>query len=501
MPRYLSAVKSYLSTLPQYIVPTIVSLVTFGLVARLLTANELGVYGLVVSTTYLVGLTSNFGIKKGVIVRVSSGKPYGIFWGGLLYSFIISIIFSVLAIFIMIYFKIFESIGLPFETYYIYLILLVIFSFRNYFTSGLEALKKFHIISLYMSIGFILYRILMILAVLYGYSVYGVILSWIVGEFITLIPLFNITLSIYRYSQPLLIGGEITSLLKEAPSIYLSDLTLVLIDYGDRILTGIFGLYFLANFYIASTGAQSLSSLAQALYSGLLPHIAEEYSRGGKETLEEYLRRLSKFFFLFLSPMYLLAAVLAYPLMFVFVGPSYNAAIPLFQIIVLGLWLTSITPLITTSLIATGNSREAMITQITGLVIDIIILIGLYQFIGFLSAGFGKAFLYIVSLALGIYFLKKKLNTIPYDLKEILKILLANLLLGISTWIIWIYTFRITLLPVYILVSILIYLVYLRLVRVITEEDILILKEELPLKGKIKNIIIKLVLKITGVGK
>ena len=499
MPRYLSAVKSYLSALPQYVVPTVVSLVTFGLIARVLTANELGVYGLIVSATYLIGLTSNFGIKKAVIVRISKGENIGVFWGGMIYSTLISILFALLTITLLKFFKIFESVNLPEITYHLYFILLLIFSYRNYFTAGLESLKKFHIISLYTSIGFIVYRILMLTLVVYGYSVYGVIIAWIIGESISVIPLINATLNFFKGFNPILRGKEIFDILKEAPSIYFSDLTLVLIDYGDRILTGIFGLYFLANFYIASTGAQSLSSLAQALYSGLLPHIAEEYGVGGRKSLQEYLEQLSKFFFLFLSPMYLVSAVLAYPLMFIFVGPSYNVAVSLFQIIVLGLWLTSITPLITTSLIATGKSKEAMISQLVGLGVDIAILLGLYTYIGFLSAGFGKAFLYIASLAIGIYFLKRKIGVAPYHLNDILKILLANILLGVSTWFLWVYTFRISLLPLYIIFSIVIYLLYLRILKVITKRDIEILEEELPLKGKIKNIIIKLVSKVTGV--
>lgn len=499
MPRYLSVVKSYLSALPQYAVPTIVSLVTFGLIARILTANELGVYGLVVSATYLIGLTSNFGIKKAVIIRISRGEDLGIFWGGMVYSFLISAGFSLVTVSLLKTFKIFESVNLPDITYHLYFLLLLIFSYRNYFIAGLESFKKFHLISLYTSIGFIAYRILMLTLVIYGYSIYGIIIAWIIGELIAVIPLFNVTLSLFKGLTLTLRGREIIEILKEAPSIYFSDLTLVLIDYGDRILTGIFGLYFLANFYIASTGAQSISSLAQALYSGLLPHIAEEYGVGGEKRLQEYMQRLSKFFFLFLSPIYLVSAVLAYPLIFIFVGPSYNVAVSLFQIIALGLWLTSITPLITTSLIATGNSKEAMISQLVGLGIDIAILLGLYTHIGFLSAGFGKAFLYIASLAIGIYFLKKRVGLAPYNLNDILKILLANILLGVSTWFLWIYTFRISLLPLYVLFSIVMYLLYLRPLKIITKKDIEILEEELPLKGKIKNIIIKLVSKISGV--
>ncbi len=498
MPRYLGTMRSFLTAIPQYATPTIVSLITFGLVARLLSTSELGVYGLVVSATYLIGLTSNFGIKKAVIIRISRGEPSRIFWMGFLYSILTILSFSFITVWIFNYFKIFEEIEMPGITYPFFLLLLVIFSLRNYLTAGLEAHKMFHLTSAYTSIGFILYRILMIISVLYGYSVLGIIISWIIGETISIFPIIWKTISIVGINVKGLASDGFTFILRETPSIYLSDLTLVLIDYGDRILTGIFGLYFLANFYIASTGAQSLSSLTQALYSGLLPHIAEEYNNN-KHEFEIYIRKLSKFFALTLSPIYMISAILAYPLIFLFVGPSYNAAIPLFQIIVFGLWLASIQPLIITALLATNNAKEAMISQIVGLIIDVLVLLGLFNIIGYLSAGFGKAFLYISTMSIGIFFIYRKLRVVPYKIGDIIRIIVANVLTGAVLWLIWIYTFRISLLPIYIITSLSIYILFLRLLRIIDREDIEILENELPLKGKIRNIIIKLISKLSGI--
>ena len=498
MPKYLGTMKSFLTAIPQYATPTVVSLITFGLVARLLSTSELGVYGLVVSVTYLIGLTSNFGIKKIIIIKISKGDSRYIYWAGLIYSLITIIIFSTVTVWLFSNFKIFEEIEMPKISYTLFLILLIVFSLRNYLTAGLEAYKMFHLTSVYTSVGFIAYRILMILSVLYGLSVYGIIISWIIGEMISITPTLIKTVSIIGLGLEETSSFRFTDIFKEASPIYLSDLTLVLIDYGDRILTGLFGLYFLANFYIASTGAQSLSSLTQALYSGLLPHIAEEYGNNHEE-FEEYLRRLSKFFSLTLSPIYMTSAILAYPLIFIFVGPTYNAAIPLFQIMVVGLWMAAIQPLIITTLLATENAKEAMISQLIGLLIDIVILIGLYDVIGFLSAGFGKAFLYVSTMTIGIFFVYRKLGVIPYDIMDILKIILANLATGILLWIFWVYTFRISLLPIYIIASLVTYTIFLRLLKIIHYEDIRILESELPLKGKIRNIIIKLISKLSGI--
>jgi len=69
----------------------------------------------------------------------------------------------------------------------------------------------------------------------------------------------------------------------------------------------------------------------------------------------------------------------------------------------------------------------------------------------------------------------------------------------VLTWILWILTFRLTLLPIYIMFSIILYMILLRQMRIIDAEDIRILLSEIPLKGKPRDMIFKLITRLTGV--
>jgi len=345
MSRYLSAIKSYTTALPQFVAPTVISLLTFGILARILTAKELGIYGLMVSTVYLVGLSANFGLKRAVIVEISrdsGGWRYAS--GAIKLTLIFTVAAAGLTASIYYYFKIFDGLAFSGPTYLAFPFLLTLFSLRNFISFPLEALKKFHLPSLYTTIGFIIYRILMVAAVI----------------------------SLRESMSNSLRITQMGDLLGKARHIFLFDVTMSLVEYGDRIVTTLFGFYLLANFYIASTGAQAVGALAQALYSGLLPHLSEELRKSRTEEFTGYIQRLSKYFALFLSPIYIVSAVLAYPLIILLAGSGYQ---------VLG--ITVILPLVANILIASDHPRDLMIAQIIGFVVDIAILIGLYPYIGY----------------------------------------------------------------------------------------------------------------------
>ena len=500
MPKYLSVIRSYTTTLPQYIIPTIISLLTFGVLARILSAREIGIYGLLVSIVYLIGLSSNFGLKKTLIVEISKDRRawrYTVQATKITLLAIITI--SIVITSLLSLFNLFKGVYGEEYIYAGFLMLLILFSIRNYLSFGLEAEKKFHISTLYTTIGFTIYRVLMLISVILGLSILGIVISWIIGEGITTLALAKETLkyrSMWTQNSNL---GEIKPILSRAPHVFLSDLTLSLIEYGDRIVTSIFGLYYVANFYIASTGAQAIASLAYALYSGLLPHISEEARNNSILEFEEYLQRVSKYAHLFLSPIYIIASVLAYPLIVIFVGTTYSAAVSQFQVIVLGLWITTMLPIINNVLLATNLTKELMVIQLLGFLIDIIVMVTLYPYLGYLSAGFGKAFLYVVTLSLGLVVIWIKLRITPYNFIHLGKTLLANLISALIVWITWILTFRITLIPLYVFIGMSVYLILLRLLKIVEYDDIAILQKEIPLKGKIGDIIFELIYRLTGI--
>ncbi len=494
--------KSYTSILAQQWSIYVISLLTFGIIARVLDTHDVGVYGLIVSIIYLFGLSSNFGFKRVSIKIISQLK--GIdwvkarksFWTSILFASISIFVTSVLITYFLKYFKIFSLYACEDLHYILFLTLLILFSFRNHLSLGLEALKEFHVLAVYVGVGFIIYRILMIITILLGYKLLGILASWCIGELTTIILIarkvfdrytpFNIDFRLYREMG------------KEAPPIFISDIILSLTDYGDKVLTSIFGFTAVAFFYIASTGAMALGSFAQALYNGLLPHLSEEYSNNNGDGVIHRVKNINRYVYLFISPIYLIGVALSYPFISILVGPGYSQAAAIFQVIALGLWIASIAPINQTMLIAAGRSFYLMIIMLVGVLADFAAIVFLYPFIGVLATGFGKALLLVITFILSTYIIIRKWGEEPFNLSDYIIPTISAVISASVTWLSWIILARLDLIIINIGIGVILYLYLLRLFKAIKAEEIATLYMELPFKNRLKTML-KIICYITGV--
>lgn len=492
--------RSFSSIMMQQITTYIITIVTFGIISRLLSPTEMGVYGLLVSTVYLIGLSSNFGMKK-VAIRLIAGrmasqeedKAAGVYWKTILLSLPSTLFLSIGSAYLYENLGIFREVNAS-NGFILFTILLILFSFRNTISSGLEALHLFHYETLYYSVGYTLYRFLMIYFLVNGYGVEGIIVAWILGEFVTTI---YISRKILGHLPPTMDGDNSISLIKRASPLFITDLILSAAEYGDRIASTVLGLDIVAFFYIASVGVMFLTSIYQAIQSSILPHLSEEFHVNGFSSIGESLMDISRYVFIFVSPIFLLAAVLAEPFIIILAGPQYIAAAPIFQIMCIGLWLGPLNPILQSTFIAVDKNNELMATILIATVLDIFIMIMLYPKIGYLSTGLGRAFLVIstnlILLTIGIKILNIKIDYIAY-----VKSAVSGAVSALTGLLLWIYIHRIDVLPIYILVPVTTYLLMIRLLKFIKPEEVASLYLSLP-KHKYVSRIIRAVCFLTGI--
>ncbi len=492
--------KSFSSLMMQQITTYIVTIVTFGVISRLLSPTEMGVYGLLVSTVYLVGLSSNFGMKKvairliaGRMASKESGKAAGVYWKTILLSTPSTILLSLGSAYLYDRLGIFGEVGAT-NGFLLFTILLILFSLRNTVSSGLEALHLFHYETLYYSVGYTLYRILMIYFLLIGRGVEGILIAWIIGEAVTT----GYTLrKVVSHLPPRLDGDDSIGIIKRASPLFITDIILSAAEYGDRIASTVLGLDIVAFFYIASVGVMFLTSIYQAIQSSILPHLSEEFHVNGFSSIGDSLMDISRYVFIFISPIFLLAAALAEPFIVLLAGPQYIAAAPIFQIMCIGLWLGPLNPILQSTFIAVDKNNELMATILVATILDILIMILLYPKIGYLSTGLGRAFLVVstnlILLTIGIKMLKIKIDYIAY-----VKSAVSGVISALTGLALWTYIHRIDLLPVYIITPAIVYLLLIRLLRFITPEEVASLYLSLPRHPYITKVI-KAVCILTGI--
>ena len=397
-------VKNFSSLLMRQVTIFIITVLTFSIITRLLSTVEMGVYGLLVSLLYLIGLTANFGLKK-VGIRYIAGRKAlgldeeakGIFWRITLISLPFIILVSIGIYLLLDYLKIFRLINDE-TALSLYLILLILFSFRNTIQMGLQAQHLFHYETLYYSIGYVLYRFLMVNLLLLGLGVRGIIIAWIIGEILTI----GLTLTkIFNIYKPFIIEGNDTGdIIKNAFPIYITDIILTSMEYGDRIASALLGINVVAYFYIATTGVMFLSALYQSVQESILPSLSEDYHLNGLDGINHSIKRISRYVFIFISPIFIIVAGLAEPLIFILAGSLYISSAPILQIMCIGLWLGSFNYLLQSAFIAANRNEILMVIILVSIIIDLFIMIKLYPIIGALSTGLGRTMLIIISTLL-----------------------------------------------------------------------------------------------------
>ncbi len=482
----LSIISNVGSVLLQQLAIYGISIVTFGIIARTLKPDELGLYAIVVSLVSLISAIANIGIKRFIVKSVSAlealGKTLerkGIFW----YSSIIAVssiaIISFIVAYILHILNVF-SISNPSIDSYIFFVLLFLYSLRIYISGGLEGLKLFYKLTIYVSSGFLLYRILMIYAALSGFGVTGIMIAWCIGEACSLLLILK---DILRNYLPVTLYGNIKNILSESLPLSISDTVLASFDWADRIVVSIYGYSLMAIFYVATTGVAFLGAITQAIYSGLLPHLSERFHKETREAFSVEIRNLGRYVILFTSPIYMMAVSLAQPTIIILVGHQYLDAAPIFQLIVLSLWITMLNPLIYSSLIAAGKNLELMLIMVTGLVIEILTLILLYPYLGLIATGISRGLLLSVTFALSIL-IAQKIIDLDIDIEAYIKSTIAATVMAILLILLWTYVRHISLFPIYVLLGISVYFIMLRIFKVIKIEELVMLYNTIPEKTR-----------------
>lgn len=475
-----------------------ISLITFGVIARTLYPEEMGLYAIIVSLVNLVSAIANAGIKR-FIVRSISGleslsrtkERIGIFWFSTVIAIIIILIVSFLTSYILFILNVF-SVSNPLIDPYIFFVLLLSYSLKIYFNGALEGLKMFYKVTVYVSTGFLLYRILMIYAAISGYGVTGIMIAWCVGEIFSLILTIR---DVIKYYVPFTFYGNIRQILSNSLPLSISDAVFASFDWADRLIVSLFGYSLTAMFYVATTGVTFLGAFAQAIYSGLLPHLSESYHKNTSDIFTVEIRNLGRYIILFTSPIYMMAVALAQPTIILLVGHQYMDAAPIFQIIVISLWITMLNPLIHTSLIAAGKNVELMIIMTIGLFIEVFTLLILYPYLGLIATGISRGLLLSTVFALSILVAQRIIN-LDIDIEAYIKSTLAATIMASLLIILWTYFRYLSLFPAYVIIGISVYFIMLRILKVIKVEELVMLHNTLPNKTRF---IIKLICYILGI--
>ena len=348
----------------------------------------------------------------------------------------------------------------------------------QYFLAFLLGLRFYGLYALYTLIGATLTAVFRV-GFLWG-RVAGVMLGFLLGAFVTFILAFKKVRVLF---SDLPLGDtnfSVRSLFTFALPLYLSNIVVFLRTNLDKILIQwLMGFRALGVYSVVIALLQAITVFATAVNQAIYPAMSSIYGKGGKGSLGEAFKKSSRYIYLVFTPLAFGLAALASPVVFLFAGPLYEEGAVILAIASLTWGCFSLIIPASSSLLALGKSRYVLYASITGVIGEFLTGILLIRWLGYLGVGltiFSSTFFLLVTL---LYFSRRE-KIFNVELRDILFPLIGSITMFFTVFSLGFVLGRILWVVIGIPLGAAIYIIMLRIFRIVRREDLVLAEKLLP---------------------
>lgn len=467
------------------ILNTLVSLLSFAVVARLISREDMGGLGILVLVASAAQVVAGLGLSSTATRFVASLEASGDWLSArragyecLLVNSTVSVLLA-LATYASADFLASALLGSASRALLPKLLSLEIAAIGiNYLLiSVLTGLRKFREIFVADSSTFIVRQTLVVLFLELGWGLPGVVLGWGIGDGLSLILL---SAYVRRYLGPPTIGFGLRKLLRFSSPLYLGESVNYLWSWFDRVL--LVPLVSLAQFgvyNVAVTAYGVLNSLPTSVSTTLLPFYSHLYSETApSETgeLENAVKTASRYVSFLTIPLSVGLAVTSLPAATLFAGNAYaDAALPL-AILSLSLALACQARALSQIFVVLGKSLTSALVTIASVLFSVAIGFLMISQFGIIGASIARGLALIIALLLSVQVLRGILR-IRFDMKAYKVAWIASFAMASAVLLLQVAYYNKYLLPIYMVIGAAVYVLSLRLLHAIEREDLELLSE------------------------
>ncbi len=466
---------------------TLLSTFLFMFAARILTRQEMGVYGAVTIVLTITSIVGRFGLNTAALRFIARlyGKENS---KGASFIAKRTLILSTLSAFILSGFCFAFSplisqaiLGNNQYTNLFQIVSLALFTsiLSVMFSAFIQGLQRFSRLAIILLVSQAVKMITSMLLLAYAFRVEALFLGTIV---------FNLSLIVFTLPTTirLLRRDNLTQPIKPVVTFALPMAGYELIGYiynsiDQFIVLNQTGVEALGVYTVALKAASlTLTIMGGPILTTLTPGLSEVHGRTGVISLTNALKPTSRYVSLFFIPATYGLAALSPLAIQILAGQKYfEASFPV-AIICLGIATYGFSTMITSALIAAGKTGRVMgimlITSLVGLVLTTV----LTRFFGIFGAASAKAIMYIILLTLSIK-LASKIIPISLDKRAITGSLTASSIMAVIVYVLAAPTsFKLAFLPLYLLTGLIVYGLILSRMRILTLHDIQIISQIIP---------------------
>ena len=325
------------------------------------------------------------------------------------------------------------------------------------------------------------FRLVVTITLLFkGMAIVGILIGWIVGDysFLVLVGYRIYSLSMKTISSDF----ALKPLTDYSIPLYGSAILNYLASTIDRYLVlGLAGPSVLGIYSPAATAAGTLSIVSGSLNAALFPQLASMYGRHGKEMLRDVSKAACRYVGLIYLPLAFGLAVTAFPTIALFVGERYTPGAHALALIALASAFTCFGAVFSSILLSVGETRIFFISGCVAIIVDGLLCVLFVGSLGSTGAAIARAFLILVSFIVPALRLRSVMG-LNIDFKAYLNSLISSSVMAgvvLSAEVLLANKYA---LPLYILLGGAVYIIMLRFLRVLNQNDMTILGQFLPFK-------------------
>ena len=323
-------------------------------------------------------------------------------------------------------------------------------------------------------------------------SLLGLVEAWVISDTVLSVYVF---LYFWRRLGPPVFQFSTKYLLKLSTPLYLATLASFLYSSFDRLtLIPLVSLTALGVYGAAVTAFSAYSGLIAVFNSVLLPVFSGAHGVKGPEVLVDSVRTASRYVSIVAMPLAFALIATARPALTLLVGGAYQGGVIPLAVLALGSIASIVALSLGPVLIVLNETRLAALTSILPIPLGVAAALILVSVMGIVGASIARALAMLLSLGLTWYFVRRKI-TVKLDSHTILKSLLASGGMALVMEALQLFYYSRFLLPVYLAVGFLAYLLGMRALKAMGTADIDLLRRMLgPHFGRICDFLSRLVL-------
>lgn len=312
-----------------------------------------------------------------------------------------------------------------------------------------------------------------VILVYYGYGVYGVVIGWILGDLFSTIIYAAASARLVKFSGNLLSNSArlIPFLLKFSwPLLAASTVSFLYMWYDQALVIAFLPLESVGVYNVSRKAFRVLAGIATALGQSLFPYYGMTYGKGNHKAISTAIKKASRYTMLIVFPLTLGLFSTAKPAITLFAGQQYESGWSVLAIMAIFGLTYGISSVLMGLLIIYEKTKDVMLLNVLSVLFSLLLLpaVGMLGLNG-LAVMRGASLL--LTLILNIYFLSKVVE-VEIDKETFIKTVTSAAIMAAAVFFMQQVYYNKFFLPIYVLIGAAIYLVEIRIFKVLNSSDI-----------------------------